>query len=108
MSPDTLNDLIAERTLTLLETNGNLKQVIVRLGKPQTSPLGSEYYCEVQIVGLGNERASRIFGIDAFQALELSLKYISFRLHHTREESSLTLYCWEEGDDMGFPPLPLK
>jgi hypothetical protein len=101
-----MGDIIAERALTLLEDNGNSRQVFVRLGKPQSSPQGDEYHCPIQIVGIGGEKIRQIFGIDAFQALQLTLRYISFSLHHYRKESNLILYAWEQGDDMGFPEYP--
>ena len=103
MDLDDISDIIAERALTLLDESGNARKVLVRLGRPQQSPDGDEYSCLVQLVGLGDGQPDRIYGVDAFQALQLTLKYISFRLHHYRKESNLTLYCWEQGDDMGFP-----
>jgi len=101
-----MGEVIAERALTVLQGDGYTKQVFVRLGKPQSSPQGDESYCPIQFVGLGDERIRQIFGIDTFQALQLTLRYISFRLHHYRKESNLILYAWEQGDDMGFPEYP--
>ena len=106
MTAEAINEIIAERTLTRLARNGNRKQVVVRLGKPQPSSLAEDYYCPVQIVGLGTTKVSKIIGLDAFQSLQRALKYISFRLQHSREKSGLILYCWEQGDDMGFPEVP--
>jgi hypothetical protein len=95
-------DVIAERTLTLLEENSKKRHVYVRLGKPEESHDQTDYSCPIQIVGLEDDNVKQIFGVDAFQALQLALRYISFRLHHCRKDN-LALYCWEEGDDMGFP-----
>ncbi|MFZ0961502.1 MAG: hypothetical protein WAO35_11415 [Terriglobia bacterium] len=106
MSLQNMGNIIAERALTLLEDNGNTRQVSVRLGEPQASPNHDEYHCSIQFVGLGDEKVRQIFGIDAFQALQLTLRYISFRPHHYRKESNLILYAWEQGDDMGFPEYP--
>lgn len=101
-----MGDIIAERALTLLEDSGSSRQVFVRLGKPQSSPQGDESCCPFQIIGIGDEKVRHVFGIDAFQALQLTVRYISFRLHHCRNESNLILYAWEQGDDMGFPEYP--
>lgn len=101
-----MGEIIAERVLTLLHDDGNTTQVFVRLGKAQASPEGDEYYCPFQIVGVGDEKVRQIFGIDAFQALQLTLRAISFKLHYHRRQSNLVLYCWEQGDDMGFPEDP--
>jgi hypothetical protein len=101
-----MGEIIAERVLTLLQDNGNATQVFVRLGKPQASSEGDEYYCPFQVVGIGDEKVRQISGIDAFQALQLTLRVISFKLHHYRKQSKVVLYCWERGDDMGFPEDP--
>jgi len=108
MSLAVMRDVIAERTLTLSEGKGNARQVFVRLGKPEESPQHDEYHCPIQIVGLGDDKVHMVFGVDAFQALQLALRCISFELHHYRKESNLVLYCWEQGDDMGFPEFSSK
>jgi Domain of unknown function (DUF6968) len=100
---DAIDVVIAEKTLTLLESDGSSRLVLVRLGKPERSPQADNYYCPFQFVGLGSEKVHRIFGLDAFQALQLAQRTISVLLHHYRKESNLVLYWLERGDDMGFP-----
>lgn len=107
MESDIVPDVIAERTLTVEEENGNSRKICVRLGKPQpSSSEPSEYYCPLQIAGLGDERVDKIFGVDAFQALHLSLRYIALRLNGYRKKSKCAIYWWDKGDDMGFPEPP--
>ena len=106
MASRIMGDIIAERVLSLVQEDGSPTQVFVRLGKPQASPEGNEYYSSFQIDGIGDEKIRQIFGIDAFQALQLTLRAISFKLHHCRKESNLLLYAWGQGDDMGFPLHP--
>ncbi len=106
MSKGTLGEILAERVLTLGDENGGTAQVFVRLGKPQSSPIGDEFHCTGQIVGIGDERIHEIFGIDAFQALQLTLRYISIKLRDFRKRHKVALYAWEREDEMGFPEDP--
>ena len=40
-----------------------------------------EFYCPIQTSWFGNdERVEAIFGVDAFQALELAMRYVGWRL----------------------------
>jgi hypothetical protein len=106
MSVGTLGEIIAERVLTLVDENGGTAQVFVRLGKPQASPDSDEFHCTCQIVGIGDEKVHEIFGVDAFQALQLTFRYISFKHHHYRKRRNVALFAWERGDNMGFPEDP--
>ena len=53
-----MHNVIAERTLTLLEPDGSARQVFVRLGKPEESLQHDDYHCPVQIIGLGEKSSS--------------------------------------------------
>jgi len=57
---------------------------------------------ECQILGLGDGKVMRIYGLDAFQALQLGLRFVSTLLHHHRREAKGGIYWLEPGDDMGF------
>jgi hypothetical protein len=106
MASRIMGEIIAERVLNLVHENGNTTQVFVRMGKPQASPKGDDFHCTCQIAGIGDEKIHEIFGIDAFQALQLTLRDIAFQLHYYRKESNQVLYAWDRGDDMGFPLRP--
>jgi hypothetical protein len=56
----------------------------------------------IQIVGLGEGSVRRIYGLDAFQSLQLTLRFISIMLNHYRQEAEGRIYWLEPGDDMGF------
>ena len=89
--------VIAERRLTFKDQSSNPKDVRVVLGGPTHSTDKQEYSCDVQIVGLGDAKVRRIFGVDSMQALQLALKFISEMLNRYR--GSLT---WLGNDDIGF------
>ena len=58
------------------------REVLVTIGKPAETPdVAGEFYCPIQTTGLGNDEfVTAIFGVDGFQAIELALRYISWRL----------------------------
>lgn len=94
---------IAERHLTLVSDTGKSRgTVTVRMGKPERSPDRSDFYCEVQISGLDNEVETRIYGLDAFQSLQLSVRFISTILNHYRQQGRGSIYWLKPGDDLGF------
>jgi hypothetical protein len=97
-----LGQVIAERRYILETPSGSKEEVIVRLGVPQESPERG-FYCPFEIVGFGNTRIKCAFGVDAFQALKLTVKMIGVDLHYFRQRYGSRLYLFEEGDDLGFP-----
>jgi hypothetical protein len=101
-SDGTLEALIVERQLTLVTDEGEVREIVVRIGKPEPSPDRDCFSCEFQISCLGDGEAKRIYGVDAFQALQLTLRFISTMLNHYREEAKGRIYWQEPGDDMGF------
>ena len=102
MTSDNLGEMIAERRLTLISNSGELREIVVRIGKPSRSPDHADFGCECQIVGLGEGIVKRIFGLDAFQSLQLTLRFISTMLNHHRQEAQGRIYWQAPGDDMGF------
>ena len=102
MTPGVLHDAIAERRLTLVSGAGEARDIVVRIGKPESSPDRVDFSCACQIVGLGEDSVKRIYGVDAFQSLQLTLRFISMMLNHHQKESQGRIYWLEPGDDLGF------
>ena len=102
MGSDGLQETIAERRLTVVSDAGEARDIVVRIGKPERSPDRDVFACECQIVGLGESRVRRIYGLDAFQSLQLTLRFISTMLNHHRQEAEGRIYWQEPGDDRGF------
>lgn len=80
------------------------RQLLVSIGKPNQLPdTKGEFYCPIQTSGFGDdERIEAIFGVDAFQALELAMRYVCFRLSAINRESGGRLR-WEFGDNGRIP-----
>jgi len=100
-----LNDvgqILGTRTLNL----GESQTVIVTLGAPQKYPESEDdYFCAYQIVGIGDGRVRYAIGIDALQALFLTLKKIGADLYTTPEAKSGALSWVGQAvkGDLGFP-----
>ena len=76
--PRSVGRVVAARRLQLPGAPG--RTVHVRLGVPRRLGGGWDWGCPVEISGLGGLRLRYIFGVDAFQALQLGLSYIAIRL----------------------------
>ena len=75
-----MTEVIAVRRLSW-EGEPN-REVLVSIGKPAEGPDSQGgFYCPIHTVGLGNDEiVTSIFGVDGFQAIELALRFIGWRL----------------------------
>jgi len=76
----------------------------VAIGKPAQTPDGKgEFYCPIQTTGFGNDGfVQPIFGVDAFQAIELAIRFIGWRMFDISAKNDGRLR-WEFGDDARLP-----
>jgi hypothetical protein len=87
------------------------RTVTIRIGLPRRLRHGWDWGCPVEIVGLDAPRLRYVFGVDAFQALQLGLEYIAIRTSTV----SVRPYWFEPEDGGGFTrslpsylPLPVQ
>ena len=75
-----MTEVIAVRRLSW-EGEPN-REVLVSIGKPaEASDSQGEFCCPIRTVGLGNDEiVTAIFGVDGFQAIELALRFVGWRL----------------------------
>ena len=76
-TPRKLGRAIAARRLRF--PGRRARAVTIRIGVPRRLGGGWDWGCPVEISGLGKPRLRYVFGIDAFQALQLGLDYIAIR-----------------------------
>ncbi|WP_063570412.1 MULTISPECIES: hypothetical protein [Luteibacter] len=76
-----LGQVIASRTFSMDDA-----VVELLIGVP--IPEGPDYFCPVQVKGLGNEKIRKIGGIDSLQALILGIEYAAIYLSTTTEAKS--------------------
>jgi len=90
-----VENIVAERCLTFRDASSKATDVRVLVGKPERSA-EAEYFCEVHIAGIGDEKVRAIYGVDSMQALQLALKFASDALSSYR--LGLT---WLGNEDIG-------
>lgn len=95
-----IGELIASRALNL--KNNNSTTVTIEIGKPQSFPDGRDYYCPFQITGLRDKIISYAAGVDAVQALLLTLERIGILLKES-DENRMGNLVWFGSDNLGFP-----
>ncbi|HKR60429.1 MAG TPA: hypothetical protein VJS64_11905 [Pyrinomonadaceae bacterium] len=100
-----LGELIAERQLTFVTTDGVSKEVVIRLGRPVQDVPDRAWVCPYQVSGLGRDRVTGIFGVDSMQALLLAIHTIPAELsafikdsggrflHNSQIEDGFTSSC---------------
>jgi hypothetical protein len=105
--PRTVGRVVATRHLHLPGQAG--LPVTIRIGAPRRLADGWDWGCPVEIRGLDAPQLRYVFGVDAFQALQLGLDYIAIRT----STSALRPYLFEPEDGAWFSRslpsyLPLK
>jgi hypothetical protein len=75
--PRTLGQVVAARQL---HVPGEPKRTVtIRIGLPRRLRDGWDWGCPVEITGLDAPSIRYVFGVDAFQSLQLGLDYIAIR-----------------------------
>jgi len=95
-----LTDVVARRELGIRDSR---EKVIVELARPYARPTG-EFGCPYRIAFGETVIQQEIFGVDAFQALQLSLKMMSVHLHYAEDLPLGKMYWLEPDQDIGFSP----
>jgi hypothetical protein len=96
-----LGAVIAERRLRLLDRPD--VDVRVRIGAPRPfDEAASDYYCPFQITGIGSGKVRRIGGVDAVQALELTLRVLPSALDGLRKQYPDLRWLDADEGDFGF------
>jgi hypothetical protein len=104
MSFETIGEIIATRTLYLVDDDNSKRIISVFVGKPQPSEDQSGYRCPFQLVGIGNQKTQFAQGHDSIHALQSAMILIAANLNHLNDELGGRLR-WEgsRNDDLGFP-----
>jgi len=96
-----IGEEIASRTLQWTDSSGLIRNVRIRIGRPQPFPDSTDTYCPVQIVGIGSETVRYSAGIDGIQAIVLALKMVRAELEALeRELSGQFTWCGQSSLDM--------
>ena len=93
-----IGESIAERTLVM-----GAEEVVVTIGKPRPFDDGEDYFCPYSIEYAGQKKVSYAGGMDAVQALQLTMKKIGADLSHLAKTQGV-LIAWlpDSPGDTGF------
>jgi hypothetical protein len=91
-------EVIARREL--LVENDAASKVVLEIAKPISD--GQDYGCAYRISYRGLEKARTIFGVDAFQALQLALNTLAVDLAHSDWLPVRQMHWLEPGAGTGF------
>jgi hypothetical protein len=74
------------------------REIVLTIGKPRpyADPSG-DWMCSVLIDGIPKSKRRRIHGVDALQALQLSIEYARLTL-----DASGVVFTWLEGGEPGY------
>ena len=91
-----MTEVIAVRRLSC--EGEPIREVVVSIGKPAEDPSREEwFYCPIQTTGLGKDDfMTAIVGIDAFQAIELAVRFVGQRLADINEKNGGRLRWLDE------------
>jgi len=84
-------DVIAERQLELRADNASV-DVVVKLGRPKLDASGENWVCEYEIWFGDSCRSMGMHGVDAMQALQLSIAALDVELEHGARRRKGSLY----------------
>lgn len=66
---------------------------------PEASEQASDYYCIIGLEGGGISECRKIYGVDQFQAVMLSLRHLKFLAEKAAQSIAPRRLSWESGDD---------
>ena len=104
MKVENIGEIIAERKFTLVRPGQPAVEVRASLGKPQRIPNHTDYYCPYQITAPADTKLHGVCGVDAFQAIQLTMATIGIELEVLSKDSGGKIE-WDAGTDgnLGFP-----
>jgi hypothetical protein len=88
-------DVVAERRL-VLRTDNEPTEVLVKLGRPVPGDTGEDWVCPYEIWFESKCRSMAMHGIDAMQALQLSIATLDVELEVLMRNRSGQLYFLDE------------
>lgn len=92
-----VNEVIATRELIYINSDGAREEAKIEIGKPFQTEDG-DYVCPYRVSSQSYEHIFGIVGIDAFQALELTMKTIEAELiYWAREKGGSFEFLGEPG-----------
>ena len=102
-----LGEVIAQREVLFTRASGETAIVHVRIGKPVVGDDPNSWRCPYQIESMGRVKTVAMSGVDAVQALLLTLQVILPELDHIAKREQGT-FSWPKDKHCGFPDYRLS
>ncbi|WP_420909054.1 DUF6968 family protein [Leptospira noguchii] len=98
-----LGTVIAEREI-LFQVGKKKSEVHIKIGKPKLHPNYPDinWYCPLQIIGIGSEKVHVAFGFDSINSIDSAFQMIGLLLVHYFQK--LHGFNWLKPEDLIFPP----
>ena len=104
MKLESVAEVIAERTCSLLRDDREPEALGVILGRPQNIPNHTDFYCTYEIEKADFRQVRASCGLDAFQAMPLVRNTIGVELKVIqRDVEGRLVSCANDKGDLGFP-----
>jgi hypothetical protein len=94
-----ISEIIASRSLHIIDEQGHKRPVRVFIGKPEPSADSRGYECRFQIIGIGTQETRVGFGRDSVQALKTTLVLVNASLNHLNDQLGGKLIWNSESKD---------
>jgi hypothetical protein len=105
MEFDSLGEIVATRTLHLIDEKGHTRPVSVFIGKPEADE-DAGYRCCYQVIGIGSQETKLAWGSDSIQALHSAMVLAGdFLQHLNRELGGRISWNGDTTGDLGFPTI---
>lgn len=75
------------------------EDVRLYLEGPQKTEREGDYFCIIGLDGAGISEYKKIYGVDQFQALILSLRHLNYLVNKTAQSIIPRQLSWTAGDD---------
>ena len=94
-----MDAVAAERTWLAVAPDGTEHELVLRVGIPTQAP-GGEWWSAVSL-GVLESREQRVAGVDAWQAVELAMRFIASRVGHFAADG--WQFYWERDGEPAAP-----
>jgi hypothetical protein len=103
MDFDSLGEIIATRTLHLIDEQGHKRPVSVFIGKPEPAE-DAGYKCCFQVIGIGSQETKLARGSDSIEALQSAIVLAGASLRNLNQEIGGKLnWNGDATGNLGFP-----
>ncbi|MBT9540964.1 MAG: hypothetical protein IV098_13935 [Thiobacillus sp.] len=91
-----LGVVIASREMTFIHTDGRKENALLKVGMPFAHGEGLDWCCPYELSTESSKKLFAMFGIDALQALELTMKTLGVEVEYWEKTKNGKFYFLDE------------